>query len=451
MVRGLYLFYKDLNLHPSLRAIAKAHQLLPFFLWSEYLNQDVDDTPSLRYRLSLAKRFNDHVLPEGVNLLMGDDHLEEIINVCLLHHLEVVFMLKHFEPREKIFQEALAQGLAAHGIALTLLDGYIAVPTEKALKADGTPYQKFTPFYQNWLKHLHVMREAHQEIHWIEQPLSFDVPFDTHQKEVQGDFKGLSLFLTKGLGKYAQNRDFPYLNGTSRASALLNHGGVSVHDLLDYLLNMANQEHLECRDAFVRQLAWRDFYNVLCDRFPESLTENFSNRYVIPWQNNALDFQMWCSGQTGYPFVDAAMLHLFSTGRMHNRLRMVVSSFLTKYLLIDWREGAEWFKEHLIDYDLALNIGGWQWSASTGADAVPYFRVFNPIKQSEKYDAYGIFIKSEVELLDGVAPERIHEPLKHGVPYIAPCIDVKFARERVLNLYQKGNQDTSYGDVEIQE
>lgn len=447
MTRGLYVFYKDLNLHPALRAIAKTHKLLPFFMWSEYLNQDVDDTPSLRYRLSLAKQFNDRILPSGVNLLMGDDYMEELVNVCILNNLEVVIMLRHFEPREKHFQEALALALAENQIKLILLDGYSAVPIDKSFKTDGSPYQKFTPFYNNWLRVLKVKRETNRHIQWIEQPLSFDVPMDSHLKEVNADFKTLSQFLTKGVSRYLQNRDFPYLNGSSMASALLNHGGVSVHDLLDYLMSMAEEEKNEGVEAFIRQLAWRDFYMVLCDQFPESTTENLNKRYSIPWLNNALDFQMWCSGQTGYPFIDAAMIHLFRSGRLHNRLRMVVSSFLTKYLLIDWREGADWFKEHLIDYDLASNVGGWQWSASTGADAVPYFRVFNPIKQSEKYDPYGSFIKSEIELLEGIAADRIHEPLKHGVPYIAPCIEAKFARSRVLALYKKGsgvNEDVDF-------
>lgn len=437
MIRGLYMFYKDLNLHPALRALADSHLLLPFFLWSEYLNQDVDDTPSLRYRMQLAKRFNDAVLPNGVNLLMGDDHIPEIINICLLHHLEVVFMLRHYEPREKLFQDHLQVALEAHGIRLSLLEGYTAVPIVESLKSDGTAYRKFTPFYNHWIKSLKPQRASQNKIQWIEQPLPFNPVFDTHQNEVEEDLRALGRFLTKGVHKYEQTRDFPYIQGTSCGSALLNHGGVSVHDILDYLLMTPISGDQVHSHAFIRQLAWRDFYIVICDQYPESLTSDFDSRYTIPWRNNALDFQLWCAGQTGYPFVDAAMIHLFRTGRMHNRLRMVVASFLTKYLLVDWREGAEWFKEHLVDYDLALNVGGWQWSASTGADAVPYFRVFNPIKQSEKYDPYGSFIKSEVEMLEGVAADRIHEPLKYGIPYIAPCIEPKFARSRVLALYQK--------------
>lgn len=434
MIRGLYIFYKDLNLHPALRALAKTHALLPFFLWSEYLNQDVDDTPSLRYRLSLAKRLNDHILPSNINLLMGDDYLDEIVNICVLNHLEVVIMQRHYEPREKEFQEALKTVLCGHNIALMLLEGYTVLPIPKLLKADGTIYQKFTPFYKRWRQGLTLLRAPLEPITWLEQPLAFSVPFDSHQKEVASDFSALNAFLTRGLVKYPKQRDYPYLQGTSQGSALINHGGISVHDLLDYVVQLSSRggEATEGAEAYIRQLAWRDFYIAICDQDPAALTENFNRRYQIPWRNNALDFQMWCSGQTGFPFIDAAMLKLFKTGRMHNRLRMVVACFLTKYLMVDWREGAEWFKEHLIDYDLALNVGGWQWTASTGADAVPYFRLFNPIRQSERYDPYGSFIKSEVEMLEGVSSERIHEPLKFGVPYIAPCVDLKMARDQVL-------------------
>lgn len=443
MIRGLYVFYKDLNLHPALRALATTHQLLPFFLWSEFLNQDVDDTPSLRYRMSLATRLNDHILPANVNLLMGDDHIEEIVNVCILNHLEEVVMLRHYEPREKQFQEALDTALAAHGIRLMLLEGYTAVPVHLLFKEDGRYYQKFTPFYANWKKRLQPQRYVGPELQWLEQPLPFRAPFDSHQREVAADFSALASFLKKGIGRYVQQRDYPYLQGTGHCSALINHGGISVHDLADYVSQLAYREGelAEGAEAFLRQLAWRDFYIVLCDQSPQSLTENFNPRYQIQWRNNAMDFQLWCAGQTGFPFVDAAMIGLFRTGRMHNRLRMVVASFLTKNLLVDWREGAEWFKEHLIDYDLALNVGGWQWAASTGADAVPYFRVFNPIRQSEKYDPYGSFIKSEVEMLDGVSSERIHEPLKHGVPYIAPCVDLAMSRARVLA--QQGKYEES--------
>ncbi len=433
MIRALYVFYKDLSLHPSLRKMAQTHAFLPFFLWSEYLNQDVDDTPSLRYRMSLAKRFNDDVLPEGSALLMGDGEIEEIVNLCTLHHLTEVVMHRHFEPREKEFQTQLKAALEDSNLKLILLETYSGVPIQRTLKENGTPYVKFTPFYNHWLKQLSPLSANYPKMTWLEQPIAFNPPFDSCQCEITEDLKKLTNFLTKDIERYQNGRDFPYLEATSHASALINHGAINVHDLLSHLQQLPPTHSVE---GFRRQLAWRDFYIMIADQFPDSMTANFSHRYHITWVNNAMDFQMWCAGQTGYPFVDAAMLKLFRTGRMHNRLRMVVASFLTKYLLIEWREGAEWFKEHLIDYDLASNIGGWQWAASTGADSVPYFRIFNPIRQSEKFDPYGLFIKSEVEMLEGVAHNRIHQPLKFGAPYIAPCVDGEFARKRALLAFK---------------
>jgi len=365
---------------------------------------------------------------------MGDGDLDEMVNICVLNNLSHVYMLRHFEPREVAFQKDLALRLAASGKQLVLLETYTCVPLEKMLKVTGEPYLKFTPFYKHWLGKLNPLQASYEKINWLEQPIEFTPLYDTARAYIEEDLLQLSKFLTRNYLEYDQKRDYPYLKGTSCASALVNHGCVSVHDIVAHLQTL---EPSPSKDAYIRQLAWRDFYITLAYKMPEILTNDMNKRYSVSWQNNAMDFQLWCAGQTGYPFVDAAMLHLFQSGRMHNRLRMVVASFLTKHLLIDWREGADWFKEHLMDYDLALNVGGWQWAASTGADAVPYFRVFNPTLQSEKYDPKGDFIRSHIEMLESASSLAIHEPLKHNVPYLEPCIEHKFARQRVLALYEK--------------
>ncbi|MCK8058005.1 MULTISPECIES: deoxyribodipyrimidine photo-lyase [unclassified Fusibacter] len=434
MDRALYIFYKDLNMHHQLEEVAGSFEILPFFLWSEWLNQDVDDTPSLRYRLALAKRFNDTVLPQGVNLLTGDVDIPEIISVCQLYKINDVFMRKHYEPREKEFQERLVEELTSFGIKCVLLEGYTAVPVGAVLKSDGTPYVKFTPYYHKWRTKLCASKRRKVEVNWTLQGLVPPILDDSSHVFVEEDFKALGKFLTKGWQHYSTERNYPYLDSTSHASALINHGGIAVSDLISHLLSLPVHDEIE---AFIRQLAWRDFYITVLWYFPYSEDQNFDRRKKVNWSNQAMDFFVWCQGQTGYPIVDAAMNCLYDTGRMHNRLRMIVSSFLTKDLLITWKEGANWFKEHLIDYDLALNVGGWQWAASTGADSVPYFRIFNPIIQSEKYDPHGVFIQKHIDMLHGVATDRIHEPQKYGVPYFAQYVDHRLTQKNIGQYFQK--------------
>jgi deoxyribodipyrimidine photo-lyase len=359
---------------------------------------------------------------------MGDTSIPDIVSICQLYQIKKVFMRKHFEPREGEFQEILLTTLKEFDIECTLLEGYCAVPVGAVLKKDGSPYVKFTPFYHKWRTKLNIKRSSKTNIQWIQQGIVPPLPQSESLKLVEEDLTDLGRFLTKGWSNYSHDRDYPYLNNTSHASALINHGAIAVGDLINHILNMPSNDELE---AFLRQLAWRDFYIHILWYFPHSERKNFNEKMKIKWSNQAMDLYVWCQGQTGYPLIDAAMRCLYDTGKMHNRLRMIVSSFLTKDLLITWVEGANWFKEHLIDYDLALNVGGWQWASSTGVDSVPYYRIFNPIIQSEKYDPHGVFIQKHIDMLHGVAPARIHEPQKYGVPYIAKCVDRSLTKENV--------------------
>lgn len=243
------------------------------------------------------------------------------------------------------------------------------------------------------------------------------------------------------IDRYKQERDYPALNGISRLSAHLRFGTVSVRKLAAYAWTHGSAGAL----AWLDELIWRDFYHMIVWHHPRVVDANFRSECDrVRWDDAPGLFAAWCDGRTGYPLVDAAMRQLNTTGFMHNRLRMLTASFLTKDLGIDWRLGERYFADRLVDYDLAANNGGWQWAASTGCDAQPWFRIFNPVTQSERFDPQGVFIRVHVPELASVPDRFIHAPwrmppieqaavgLRIGVDYPEPVVDHALARERTL-------------------
>jgi deoxyribodipyrimidine photo-lyase len=256
----------------------------------------------------------------------------------------------------------------------------------------------------------------------------------------------LQTFIEHRIRNYQTTRDFPGLDATSRLSVYLTSGILSVRQCLHAAI-VANQGHMAEGDGgiatWISELIWRDFYHHILVGYPRvSRHQPFklaTNR--IAWRDAPEDLHAWQTGQTGFPIIDAAMRQLNQTGWMHNRLRMVVAMFLTKNLLIDWRHGERWFMQHLIDGDLAANNGGWQWSASTGTDAVPYFRIFNPVSQSKRFDPDGEFIRQWVPELARVDDKHIHDPHSAkdkryaALAYPQPIVDLPASRERALDAF----------------
>jgi deoxyribodipyrimidine photo-lyase len=236
---------------------------------------------------------------------------------------------------------------------------------------------------------------------------------------------------------YGKARDFPATEGTSGLSVHLRFGTISIRECVRKALAQQNAG----ASTWLSELVWRDFYHMILDHNPHVETGAFKKEYdSIKWPGSEKHFQAWCEGRTGYPIIDAAMRHFNATGWMHNRLRMVVASFLTKDLLVSWQKGEAYFAAHLLDFDLAANNGGWQWSASTGCDAQPYFRVFNPYSQSEKFDPDGAFIRENVEELAKVKGKDIHQPDVgglFGVNYPEPIVDHSVQREKAIRLFKK--------------
>lgn len=325
--------------------------------------------------------------------------------------------------------------------------GQVVHPPGSILTNDGGRYRVFTPFYRRW---------DQAPISSTPPPASIPVGTDpgagipaTDEAPIPaGEDAALDRLerFDKRVDAYPDERDRPDLDTTSRLSIDLKFGTIGPRTIIERL-----GAHTPGREAFVRQLAWRDFYADLLDAAPESVDQALRPDYrSIDWEDDPEGFEAWKAGRTGYPIVDAGMRQLLSEGWMHNRVRMIVASFLVKDLLIDWRRGERHFRHQLLDADVASNVGNWQWAAGTGADAAPYFRIFNPVTQSKKFDPNGDYIRRWVPELTRVAPAHIHAPWDApplelassgvilGDVYPDPIVDHAFARERALARYQRG-------------
>ncbi|RLV61658.1 deoxyribodipyrimidine photo-lyase [Parashewanella curva] len=356
------------------------------------------------------------------------------------------------------------QTLLDSGFPITFTDEHCLLPPMSVKNQHGMMYKVFTPFKNRWRE---IMQSVPVEplgkltafaAPTQAQPITLNCDKTSSQQWPTGEKAAHQLlrqFCKQNLADYGEQRDYPALHVTSQLSPYLAIGILSPRQCLAALLAEFPNAIVEKTPAemWLNELIWREFYRHLLVAFPKlSRNQNFNAlANNIQWQNNPTDFQKWCDGRTGYPIVDAAMRQLNTTGWMHNRLRMIVASFLTKHLLIDWRWGEQYFRQKLIDGDLAANNGGWQWSAGTGCDAQPYFRIFNPIEQSKKFDPDGKFIKDFVPELADVNAKQLHQAntfTEKGYliseQYPLSIIEHKAARERAMaTLSVMKKQNTS--------
>ncbi|OJG24719.1 hypothetical protein RU98_GL001261 [Enterococcus caccae] len=334
---------------------------------------------------------------------------------------------------------------------------------EEIKKPTGESYKVFTPYFRKWLampkrpyqrtmkidkqfeKITHpLFTEGEKQFGQLVEKIVF--PFEYECGEAVAE-QYLKEFIKTHLHDYQKGRDYPFLDQTSKLSRFLRTGELSIRKVW-YALNA--EPVSDGRQTFISELCWRDFYNMIYYENPKQKTQEIKEQYrQLQWSYNQELFEQWKNGETGFPIIDAGMRQLAQTGWMHNRLRMIVASFLTKDLMIDWRMGEEYFQKKLIDYDSASNIGGWQWAASTGTDAVPYFRIFNPTTQSEKFDHYGDFIRQFIPELKNVPNKYIHEPGKMpmefqksinlviGEDYPNPIVDHSKIRSEILTFFKK--------------
>lgn len=370
---------------------------------------------------------------------------------------------RQYEIHEQQRDAAVADVLTSMGISCHWHEDLCAVPPGRVLTQDGRYYTVFTPFKRNWLAQLYeqpirlrpvpqkrlVSHRNSDEIptNWGGLPNALSTETTLHLWPV-GEahaWQRLQSFIADDIGRYDQKRNLPAVNGTSTLSPYLAAGILSARQCL-----VLAQQHLTHNaaaqtgtDVWISELCWRDFYKHILVGFPHVCRHLAFKRDTdaLPWRQDIALFQAWCEGKTGYPIVDAAMRQLKETGWMHNRLRMITAMFLSKDLFIDWRWGERHFMQHLIDGDLAANNGGWQWAASTGNDAAPYFRVFNPTLQGPKFDPDGEFILRFVPELKGLKGKLLHEPHSKGVSplyagYPRPIVNHAEAREFTLAQFK---------------
>ncbi len=374
--------------------------------------------------------------------------------------VQAVFTNHDDEPQALARDACVAERLAASGIELRSFKDHVIFERRELMTAGGGAYGVFTPYKNAWLRRVDdfLLSAYPTERHAAALaagtlangvPALCDIGFEPagltpHVGE--GSRGALMLFddFVDRMDRYHEAREFPALKGPSYLGVHLRFGTISIRRLA----RTAHQRMLagdRGAEVWLSELIWRDFYHQVMHHHPHAMTAAFRPEYdAIRWEQGPKAdrlFEAWCRGATGFPLVDAAMRQLRQTGYMHNRLRMLTASFLTKDLGLDWRRGEAWFAEQLLDFDLAANNGGWQWAASSGCDAQPYFRIFNPLRQSEAFDADGRFIRRYCPELAGLASDAIHAPwarsplAMQGVDYPRPIVDHALARERTLARY----------------
>jgi deoxyribodipyrimidine photo-lyase len=340
------------------------------------------------------------------------------------YDIQGVFFNRDYEPYARDRDMEVYQLLKDKSIPIHTSKDHVIFEKNEVVKDDGKPYTVYTPYSRKWKSTLEkfpfVINPPIPDEQWFkfnpdEIPTLESMKFQTADIDFPSDQLNETI-----LAKYHETRDIPSVNGTSKISLHLRFGTISIRNCVK--IGMAQNE------KWLNELIWRDFYQAIIFHFPHSATSSFKPQYDrIIWRNNEAEFKSWCEGKTGYPIVDAGMRELNKTGHMHNRVRMVVASFLTKHLLIDWRWGERYFAQKLLDFELASNVGGWQWAAGSGCDAAPYFRIFNPYNQTEKFDKEEKYIKRWV-------------PEYQTSLYPKPIVDHAFARDRCLKTYKEALQ-----------
>ncbi|WP_144213399.1 deoxyribodipyrimidine photo-lyase [Shewanella donghaensis] len=392
---------------------------------------------------------------EVINLPWFDDVMDWMPQYLIEHQIDHVFATQEPEFNER----KRDQQLVDIGVPIQFIAQDCIIAAGQVNNLAGSMYKVFTPFSKKWREIVSSRRIAPVAVPapigaalTEPNPITFDYPKKSslHWRAGEGEAKRiLDGFSANNLQDYLAERDFPALDSTSRLSPYLAIGVISANQCLASVLNRfpdALVDDTSPAKTWINELAWREFYRHLLVAFPDlSKGKSFNaNGHKVEWRNNEDEFKAWCDGLTGFPIVDAAMRQLNQTGWMHNRLRMVVASFLTKHLLVDWRWGEKYFREQLIDGDLAANNGGWQWSAGTGCDAQPYFRVFNPMNQSSKFDADASFIKHYIPELASTNLKQIHQPTfingddLFSAPsmsdYPTPIVEHSMARKRAIEV-----------------
>ncbi len=467
--RVLVWFRRDLRDydHAALyHALTSAREVVCVFVFDRDILDTLPDPADRRVDFIHASvcELQQALASRGGGLIVEYGRARDVIpQLAIDLEADTLFFNHDDDPAAQARDESVAATLRARDVAVHHFKDTVIFERDEVLTAGGTPYRVFTPFKKAWLKQLTpYYLSAYPVDAYVDRLVARSTPIPdlqamgflpTHLAELglatgmTGAARMLDDFLDR-IDRYQDTRDFPAIRGPSYLSVHLRFGTISIR----HLAALAWQQGGRGAQTWLSELIWRDFYHqVLWHRPDVAAGHAFKQQYdKLPWPNPAGHFEAWCEARTGYPLIDAAMRQLNQTGYMHNRLRMVTASFLTKDLLVDWRWGERYFADKLIDFDLAANNGGWQWAASVGCDAQPWFRIFNPVTQSERFDPQGRFIRRYLPELNAVPDASIHAPWKLsgqeqsdfgvliGQTYPAPIVDHAAQRSRALALFKHG-------------
>ena len=472
MGRSIFWFRQDLRLsdNPALLAASKYGEVIPIYILDEVNNTNkVMGAASKLWLHNSLKALN--VQLNGKLRFMRGNPQVLLPQLARKNNVINVFWNRAYEPWRIRRDTALKNQLTNEGLKIQSFNGTLLWEPWQIMKKDGTPYKVFTPFYRKGclsaqeprLPILNPDLTILEEDEWCGEKILNDLKLkpekiwvdkitDAWKIGEKAAHTRLKQFLNEGLLGYKEGRNFPSKANVSRLSAHLHWGEISINTVWYAAKAHADQDNINESDidTFLSELGWREFSNSLLFNFPELPTKNLQERFDnFQWIDNPSFLNLWQKGKTGYPIVDAGMRELWQTGYMHNRLRMIVGSFLVKNLLIDWRQGEEWFWDCLVDANLASNSASWQWIAGCGADAAPYFRIFNPITQGKKFDPEATYIKKYLPELSSLPIEYIFSPWEApktileaagiilGKNYPFPIVELKKSRESALGAFAK--------------
>ena len=425
---NIFWFRRDLRIddnHGFFQALNAGLPVVPVFIFDPAILAHFPDPTDARLTFihrnlkDLDLEFRKHNSSLQVYYSSPEVVFGQLTTKYIVHN---VFCNTDYEPAALLRDQHVAQLLQEKDIEFISYKDQVIFHQDEVVKPNGKPYTVFTPYSKKWKEKLAenpVELYDSENLLYMLKHLSSDyfpelneIGYQTQNIQFPG-----KIFDQNLIENYGQLHDFPAENGTSRLGIHLRFGTISARKLVRFAL--------EYSSVFLNELIWREFYMSILWHFPHVADKSFKPAYeLISWRNNEAEFERWCAGQTGYPLVDAGMRQLNETGYMHNRIRMVVASFLTKHLLIDWRWGEAYFASRLLDYELASNNGGWQWASGSGCDAAPYFRIFSPELQTKKFDPQLKYIRKWVPEFETSA-------------YPKPIVDHAFARTRVLEAYRK--------------
>jgi deoxyribodipyrimidine photo-lyase len=467
MKKAIFWFRRDLRLednHALYHCLNDHDTVIPIFIFDQNI---LGILPKKDKRVEFIWHCIQHIKIKlnliGSDIIVAHDNASKVIELAKAHQVTAVYCNEDYEPDAIERDLFVQQELLKNHIEFKSYKDTVIFAKREILNQQGNPYHVFTPYKNAWRAKLHPSNYTHyasenllEKIVKCEsqtlmslKSLGFEKTGIADKKIVSADHAHelFKSFKADKVRLYKENREIPSMSGTSFLSTHFRFGTISIRKVVREILELSEISMGRFRegcDTWLSEIVWRDFYFQILLNDPHVVHSSFKAQYQnFPWLKDPILFQKWCDGQTGYPIIDAAMIQLNTLGFMHNRLRMLTASFLTKIMFIDYKMGEHYFAEKLLDFDLSANNGGWQWSASTGCDAQPYFRIFNPVTQSKKFDPEGLFIKKYLPIFANIPAKFIHAPWEYqkelqacgiilGKDYPRPVVDYAEARKATL-------------------